>query len=103
VCGNDAWREITALTGWDIPDSKSPPPAETTCVLGADIRHDAYDSEIDVTELRAETLRGVVYNHIQTRNLSAGASGKLYGRLSATNSQSHGCYGRAKLGPIKKR
>ena len=103
VCGNDAWREITALTGWDIPDSKSPPPAETTCVLGADIRHDAYDSEIDVTELRAETLRSVVYDHIQKDNLGAGAAGKLYGRFSATNSQSHGCYGRAKLGPIKKR
>ena len=41
-------------------------------------------------------------NHIQTQNLSAGASGKLHGRLPATNSQSHGCYGRAKLGPIKK-
>ena len=30
VCGNNAWREITALIGWDIPDSKSPPPAGTT-------------------------------------------------------------------------
>ena len=42
-------------------------------------------------------------NHIQSKNLSAGASGKLYGRLSATTSQTHGRYGRAKLGPIKRR
>ena len=42
-------------------------------------------------------------NHINAGSLSAGAAGKLYGRLSATNSQTHGCFGRAKLSPIKKR
>ena len=35
--------------------------------------------------------------------MSAGAAGELYGRLSATSSQSHGKFGRAKLGPIKAR
>ncbi len=29
VCGNDAWREITALTGWDIPDSNHKSPQAT--------------------------------------------------------------------------
>ena len=42
-------------------------------------------------------------NHIKLGTLSAGAAGKLYGRLSATNSQTHGCFGRAKLSPTKKR
>ena len=48
---------------WEIPDSKSPPPAGCTCELGVDIRHSVRDSEIDIAELRVETLRGVVLNH----------------------------------------
>ena len=47
--GHTAWRQITSLCGWEIPDSKSPPPAEFTCVLGADIKHFKSDSEIDIT------------------------------------------------------
>ena len=34
-CGNTAWRQITALCGWEIPGSK---PGGFTCVLGADIK-----------------------------------------------------------------
>ena len=52
-------------------------PQPSAHVLSADIRHSGHDSEIDITELRVETFRGVMLNHIQMGHLSAGAAGKL--------------------------
>ena len=56
VCGNDAWRQITALIGWDIPDSTSPFPSSNTCLLGAGVRHREHGPELDMTETRIDTL-----------------------------------------------
>ena len=62
-----------------------------------------HGSGLDITETRIDTLEQLILEHLNTDQLSAGAAAKLYGRLSATSSQSHGKYGRAKLGPIKAR
>ena len=102
-CGNKVWRETIDLAGWDIPNSKSPKPSNNTCLLGADVRHDGDASVLDITETRVDTLEQLIMEHLNSNLLSAGAAGKLYGRLSATSSQSNGKYGRAKLGPIKSR
>ena len=72
-------------------------------MLGADVRHWEHGSELDITETRVDTLEEVLLEHLRSEKLSAGAAGKLYGRLSATSSQTHGKFGRAKLGPIKAR
>ena len=101
--GNKAWRETIDLAGWDIPDSKSPTPSRNTCLLGADVRHDWSGSVLDITEIRADTLVQMISEHMNSDQLTAGAAAKLYGRLSATSSQTNGKYGRAKLGPIKSR
>ena len=101
--GNKVWRETVDLAGWDIPNSKSPKPSSNTCLLGADVRHDKDGSVLDITETRVDTLEQLILEHLNSDLLSAGAAGKLYGRSSATSSQSNGKYGRAKLGPIKSR
>ena len=101
--GNKVWRETIDLAGWDIPDSKSPKPSDNTCLLGADVRHDKDGSVLDITETRVDTLEQLILEHLNSDLLSAGAAAKLYGRLSATSSQSNGKYGRAKFGPIKSR
>ena len=62
-----------------------------------------HGSELDTTETRIGTLEQLILEHLNTDQLSAGAAAKLYGRLSATSSQTHGKFGRAKLGPIKAR
>ena len=91
------------MAGWGIPDSKSPKPSSETCLLGADVRHREHGSELDITETRVGALDELLLEHLRSDKLDAGAAGELYGRLSATGSQSHGKYGRAKLGPIKAR
>ena len=100
--GNDVWRETIDLAGWDIPDSKSPKPSDNTCLLGADIRHDAEGSVIDITEARVDTLEQLIMEHLNSNLLAAGAAGKLWsiiGHEFAVKCK----YGRAKLGPIKSR
>ena len=101
--GNEVWRKTIKLAGWDIPDSKSPTPSSETCLLGADVGHVEHGSELDIIETRLDTLEQLFLEHLNSDQLSAGAAAKLYGRLSATSSQSHGKYGRAKLGPIEAR
>ena len=54
-------------------------------------------------ETRVQTISDTILMHLEQGILTAGAAGKLYGRLSATSSQTNDKYGRAKLSPIKKR
>ena len=58
---------------------------------------------LDITETRVDTLEQLLLGHLNDERLNVGAVGKLSGWLSATISQSHGKWGRAKLGPIKAR
>ena len=93
----------TDIAGWDITDSKSLPPSNETCLLGADVRYHKQGSELAITETRVDTLEQPLLGHSNGNCLNAGAAGELYGRLPATSPQSHGKWGRAKLGPIKAR
>ena len=79
--GNQAWRKTIEKGGWDIPDSKSPLPADATCLLGADVRHTMEGSELDVAETRAHTISELTKYHLRSDRLSAGAAGKFHGRL----------------------
>ena len=101
--GNYVWRQTIEAGGWDIPDSKSPLPAPDACMLGADVRHTVTSSVLDITETRVQTISDTILLHLDKCILTAGVAGKLYGRLSATSSQTHGKYGRAKLSPLQKR
>ena len=93
----------TENSDWGVPDSKPPLPSSDTCLLGADVRHREHGPELGITETRIDTLEQLLLEHLNSNHSNVDAAGKLYGRLSATSSQDHGKWGRAKLGPIKTR
>ena len=72
---NKVWRNTTEIAGWDIPDSKSPPPSSGTCLLGADVRHHELCSVLDITEARVDTLAQLLVGHLDDNRLNAGAAG----------------------------
>ena len=73
--GNDVWRETIDLAGWDIPDSNSPKPSNNTCLLGADVRHDADGSVLDIIETRVRALESAMrFVQLQNETKRVGSS-----------------------------
>ena len=57
--GNTAWRQITHLAGWNIPDEKSPEPTQAFVALGATVNHIGTPSKqrrIQITSKRRDAL-----------------------------------------------
>ena len=75
--GNHVWRKTIETAGWDISDSKSPPPSNEACLLGADVRHHKQGSELDITETRVDTLEQLLLGHLNDGCLSVGVAGNF--------------------------
>ena len=100
------WRRIAEATGWDVPDEKSPAPSAATVALGAMLDHTPTpnaSSNIWVTEERSEAITMDLRSCWQRKTLGSGEASKLWGRLQSLSSQLNARFGRAKLGPIKRR
>ena len=101
-----AWRTIAEAMGWDIPDSKSPPPAAVVRTLGADTDLSATPVSppvIRIAPFRAEHLDSLLAAVQEAGSLSAGLAGQLYGKLVFAASQLYGRFGCAKLRPFVRR
>jgi len=101
-----AWRTIAEAMGWDIPDSKSPPPASVVRTLGADTDLSSTPVSppiIRIAPFRAEHLDSLLAAVQEAGSLSAGLAGQLYGKLVFAASQLYGRFGCAKLRPFVRR
>lgn len=100
------WRDTAAVTGWEVPDSKSPAPSAECAALGANLDHRGtpdQPSRVWVTKARCISMKTSLMEAFANKHLGCGVASKLWGRLQALSSQLHARFGRAKLGPIKKR
>ena len=100
------WRRLCELLGWDVPDSKSPPPSRALRVLGVWLDFTATPRGafvIMITEDRLEKLLKFLDEIIESGLLSGSMAATLFGQLSWTCTTSHGRAGRANLRPINRR
>ena len=78
------WRGFADLCGWDVPDSKPPPPASRFRALGAMLDFSFFPGSpmlICPAEDRIEGLMELLLSILQCRTLSPGLAGNLYGKL----------------------
>ena len=100
------WRSLAALSGWDIPDRKSPPPTTSSRILG--VQSDlspapASPPVVRVARDRAELLREDLLGVLRRGRLGPGLAGKLYGRLQFATTQTFGRTGKSMLRPFSRR
>ena len=106
LSGYHSWRSFAAVCGWDVPDEKSPPPQRYLRTLGAmtDLRlfptgPIRLESAIERVKTTLEDLRG----NLESRRLSPGFAGKLYGRMQWASATCFGRFGRAMLRAFSRR
>ena len=86
-----SWREFALLCGWDVPDAKSPPPAQIFRALGAMIDLTAFPSgplRFCPADDRVEGLCRQLEDIRRAGTLSLALAGKLYGKLMFLSCQS---------------
>ena len=101
-----SWRAFAALCGWDVPDSKSPPPSRTFTALGGEIHLETLphaDAFITITADRAKALRNELKAILKDNFLTSGHAARVHGRLGFAATQLYGRLGRAKLRPFVRR
>ena len=105
MLGYKVWRRFAAACGWNIPDSKSPPPEALFRVLGAmiDLRQTPLPPVIRLAEDRYEKLYRALTQVMESGSLASGLAGQLFGQLGFSCSQFFGRWGRAKLRPFSRR
>ena len=93
------WRRFADLCGWDIPDAKSPPPADLFRVLGAmiDLTRTPLPPVIRLADDRFLKLSRAAIGVLASQSLAAGLAGQLFGQFGFSCSQFFGRWGRAKL------
>ena len=103
--GFKVWRRFADACGWDIPDSKSPPPEALFRVLGAmiDLRSTPMPLIIKLAEDRYVKLFACISDILKVKHLAAGLAGQLFGQLGFSCSQFFGRWGRAKMRPLSRR
>ena len=100
------WRRVCWLLGWDVPDSKSPPPQRALRVLGIwlDLSKTPWEPFfVLITQDRLEKILDFINSILECGQLAPGEASSLYGQLGWTCITSHGRCGRAKLRPIGRR
>ena len=100
------WRIFAALGGWDIPDAKSPPPAEFFRVLGAMVDLRQFPDKpmlLRAAVDRVAALMDLLNGILSSASLSSALAGKVYGKLMFMSSQFYGRLGRALLRPFSRR
>ena len=105
LLGYKVWRRFAAACGWDIPDSKSPPPEALFRLLGAmiDLRKTPLPPVIRLAEDRYVKLYGIISRILKDGSLASGLAGQLFGQLGFSCSQFFGRWGRAKMRPLSRR
>ena len=101
-----SWRAIALLTGWDVPDSKSPKPSSAFAVIGAVLDLTGVPSSVAllaITRRRCQALRSMIMEILRSRALSSATAGSLLGKLGFATTQMFGRYGRARLAPFIRR
>jgi len=104
--GNRSWRHLAHSAGWDIPDRKSPPPAQVFTALGAEVDLSplpAASALIRITAERARALRNELKAIEKGGVLTPGHAASMMGRLGFAATQLYGRIGRAKLRPFSRR
>ena len=100
------WRSFADLCGWDVPDSKSPPPSQLFRALGAMIDLSLYPLSPMVIRPagdRIDDLLNVLMGILSSERLAPALAGKLYGKLMFLSSQYFGRLGRALLRAFSRR
>ena len=82
--GFSSWRKFADLCGWDVPDSKSPPPSQLFRALGAMMDFSTYPKGpicIRPAEDRLTELMEILQRILTERALAPALAGKIYGKL----------------------
>ena len=101
-----AWRGFALLCGWDVPDAKSPPPADFFRVLGAMVDLRLYPEGpilLRAAHDRVEALVEQLEDIRTSGRLPPALAGKIYGKLMFMSSQFFGRLGRALLRAFSRR
>ena len=101
-----SWRGFAELCGWDVPDTKSPPPSQCFRALGALLDLSAFPTGpmlIKPVEDRMEGIIEALLKVSHAKRLSPSLAGKLYGKLMFMSSQYFGRLGRALLRAFSRR
>ena len=101
-----AWREFAELCGWDVPDSKSPPPSSIFRALGAMVDLSLFPNgplRFCPAEDRITGLLSTLGDILTTETLPPALAGKIYGKLMFLSSQYFGRLGRALLRAFSRR
>ena len=100
------WRVVADLTGWDVPDEKSPPPSQSLRTLGAttDLRDFPRKAiMLRVAKDRVAELTQQILEIHKARYLRSALAGKLFGRLMFCSSQYFGRLGRSMIRAYNRR
>jgi hypothetical protein len=94
------------LCGWDVPDGKSPTPAQVYLAVGYKVNHVGTPSRwarLQVSELRREGILKTIDSILQAGRLDGGLAGSVWGKLGFAMNALYGKYGRAMLRPLSRR
>ena len=100
------WREFAEFCGWEVPDEKSPPPAQVFRALGAILDFRCYPKSpmlIRPASDRMDSLKALLGQVLEERRLAPALAGKLYGKLMFMSSQYFARLGRALLRAFSRR
>ena len=101
-----SWRALALACGWDVPDSKSPPPSSVLRTLGAMTDLSEFPDGpilLRAVEERCESIRVVLNNVLSSKYLMPALSGKIFGKLGFLSSQFYGRMGRSFLRAFARR
>ena len=82
--GWEAWRHLADVTGWDVPDAKSPPPSQVYTAVGYVVIHIGTPStcaRLQITEERIDTLCAYISIALGSCRLTGGEADSLFGHL----------------------
>ena len=99
------WRGFAEVCGWDVPDSKSPPPENIRRLLGAvsDLSWTPFSPPcLWIAEERSEKIILTLRSMLE-KGLPAALAGQVWGQLGFAQTSMMGRYGRAMLKAFKRR
>ena len=100
------WRTLSQITGWDIPDSKSPRPNHVFNAIGITVDLEGLpqgNAIFSVSEPQRMSIKPSILPYLFERRITSSEAGFLWGRLGHAATQMFGMYGRARLAPLVRR